>query len=122
MNFSEKFKKSINLTDINYTDNSIVKSKIVSVSKAKNSAKDSYISIPSLDDIKTKDNKFADLAIETIEKINKNPFWSEYPQSSKERMIEKYFDNKIKRAKYNDTKYSSADKIAFVKGVLRSVV
>lgn len=79
------------------------------------------VEIPTLDDIKFK-GIFADLAQETLEKIKRNPFWNEYTKDSKQKMISKYFDNKVKRMKYNSTEYSENDKLSFIDRVLKSVV
>lgn len=120
MSFSDKFKKSLNLRDAD--DVEVFTCCPLVANKISNLPKKSGIDIPSLDSVITKGNKFADLAIDTIEKINKNPFWSEYSKDSKEKMISKYFDNKVKRAKYKGTVYSDADKLAFIDGVLKAVV
>ena len=79
------------------------------------------VEIPTLDNLKFKE-LFADIAQDTLEKIKRNPFWNEYTKDSKEKMISKYFDNKIKRAKYNSSEYSPKDKLTFIDKVLKSVV
>lgn len=81
----------------------------------------SKVKIPTLDNLKL-NGKFADLAAETLEKIKRNPFWNEYTKDSKQKMISKYFDNKIKRKEYNTTEYSLNDKLTFIDKVLKSVV
>lgn len=77
--------------------------------------------IPTLDDAKFK-ILFTELTQDTLEKIKRNPFWNEYTKDSKQKMISKYFDTKIKRAKYNTAQYSPDDKLTFIDRVLKSVV
>ncbi len=79
-------------------------------------------SIPTLDGTLSKVSVFLELRTETIEKIKNNPFWGEYSFNSQEKMVSKYFDNKIKRSKYNNIKYNLSDKKNFIEEVLRSVV
>ncbi|MBO6256651.1 hypothetical protein J6N69_01260 [bacterium] len=78
--------------------------------------------IPSLNVVIKEATIFKDLKDETVEKIKNNPFWNEYSPHSQEKMVSKYFDNKIKRSKYRDLKYSLNDKRIFIEDVLKSVV
>jgi len=84
--------------------------------------KDCKSSIPSINFLVSDVSKFPELKNETIEKIKNNPFWGEYSFHSQEKMVSKYFDNKIKRSKYNNIKYNLSDKKNFIEEVLRSVV
>ena len=90
MSFSDTFQKTLSLKDVNnIEDVDIFSNSPLVANKIKNLPKELGVTIPSLDSVKTKGNKFAELAIETIEKINKNPFWDEYPKDSKEKISPK---------------------------------
>ena len=69
-----------------------------------------------------KKNKFEDLINQIKTKINQTPCWSEFSKKSKEQMIGKYFDSKIKNTKYSKYSYNSVDKFTFIAEVLKSVV
>jgi len=69
-----------------------------------------------------KANKFEDLAIKLVNKIKQTPYWGEFPMKSQEKMISKYFDQKIKTQKYSEIPYSLTDKLTFIEEVLKSVV
>lgn len=79
-------------------------------------------SIPSIKTEAKNVTIFTELKDETVEKIKNNPFWNEYSPHSQEKMVSKYFDNKVKREKYNGIKYSLVDKRIFIEEVLKSVV
>ena len=118
MGLSDILKKTFSAREIENNDND-VKFLDLSVSQKISKTKSS---IPSIKKGKKDITIFTDLKDETIEKIKNNPFWNEYSPFSQEKMVSKYFDNKIKRSKYNGIKYSLSDKRIFIEDVLKSVV
>lgn len=67
-------------------------------------------------------NKFLGISMQVIDKIKKTPCWKEYPQESKERMISKYFDKKMKTSEYMSIPYDNNDKQTFINEILNFVV
>lgn len=67
-------------------------------------------------------DKFADITLQVIDKIKRTPCWQEFSQDSKEKMISKYFDKKIKTSAYIGVPYNNKEKQIFIKEVLKSVV
>ena len=61
--------------------------------------------------------KFENLETDTIAKIRRTPNWQDYPIKSREKMIEKYFDNKIK-SRYSNIDYTPSEKIGFIHNIL----
>ncbi len=116
MGLSDFFKKTLTSEKIEYND---IKVSDPGISREITKSKSS---IPSINKDKKDITIFTDLKDETIEKIKNNPFWNEYSPFSQEKMVSKYFDNKIKRSKYNGIKYSLSDKRIFIEDVLKSVV
>ena len=52
---------------------------------------------------------------DTISKIKKTPYWSDYEEQAQENMIGKYFDSKIKR---EGTEYTKEERNMFVRNIL----
>ena len=119
MSLSDILKKTLTIDNKNDEVNNLTNNNL---DKSVTVVKKSKSSIPSLN-IAAKDvTIFTDLKDETLEKIKNNPFWDEYSMQSKEKMVSKYFDNKVKRSNYNNIKYNLSDKKNFIEEVLRSVV
>ena len=62
--------------------------------------------------------KFENLESAIIDKIRKTPYWNDYTSESKEKMISKYFDTKVKRSNYSEINYNLGDKNNFIKNIL----
>ena len=60
-------------------------------------------------------SKLKKIETDTISKIKKTPYWSDYEEQAQENMIGKYFDSKIKR---EGTEYTKEERNMFVRNIL----
>lgn len=77
----------------------------------------SPVCIPSISQERV-ENPLNDLVVNTIKKIKKTPYWTDYSDSEQEKMISRYFDIKIKAEKYSDIKIGLKEKCAFIQDVM----
>ncbi|HCB11103.1 MAG TPA: hypothetical protein DEO94_02960 [Cyanobacteria bacterium UBA11991] len=117
MSIAEKLKKTLSTDYVVNREALQQKSSASYMSKAPLSS-----SIPKIIAKPQRENKFPDMTTEIIDKINKTPYWHEYSEEAKEKMVSKYFDTKIKCSRYEGLKYSLADKLFFIEDVLKSVI
>lgn len=77
----------------------------------------STVYIPSISQERV-ENPLNDLIVNTIKKIKKTPYWTDFTDSEQEKMISRYFDIKIKADKYSDVKIGLKEKCAFIQDVM----
>jgi hypothetical protein len=112
MGLADRFKKTLNTTDIFTSPDSTIPSV-----KQKVSAPVSTGVIPVISQDRV-DNKLNDLVVNTVKKIKKTPYWSDFSESEQEKMISRYFDIKIKAEKYSGVKIGLKEKCSFIQDVL----
>lgn len=116
MNIAEKLKNTLSEEHVNDKSLDFIYTKSDNEKKSSNKTK---INIATIKPKLARLNKFEDLRSKLVAKIENTPYWSDYSIKTKEQLVCKYFETKIKG---QDITYSQADKISFITEVLKSVV
>ena len=117
MGLAERFKNTLNATDMFTPNNNIQEFK-----KTISEPLPAKRVIPTLNGNKgAKTSKFPELVECTLKKIDNTPYWSDYSEKEQEKMVSKYFIKKIQDEKYSGIKISLKDKLLFIQDVLGAV-